>query len=391
MDYAFFSEEAHAFADMARAFTKKTVLPIFEADFSDGDLGQLPEILKKAFEVGLAASPDPDMPGFDHGIWGDLVNKSGFGISMMLLSIIAETCGGIAANLHFQGAAANVLLNAPKKPLTLPRVVALAVQEEFGFPGYGTLFSPGEDSPARIATTATAINEGYLLNGFKSFIYSMKEPEAFVIFARIEKKDQWGCFLIPSDISGLEIIPVGHRTGLRAVDLNHLKIRNISVSEAARIDAGGDALNLLIRALCLNWLGCSAIAAGIARGAVEAAGKYASERYQGGKIIADHPAIRGLLAEAETKTYGAGCLVAQAGVLDLDKSETLARCAMTKMLILELCAKAVTDSLQCFGGYGYMEDYGMEKRLRDITVLKSAAGSPPYLRGFIFHARRGVK
>jgi alkylation response protein AidB-like acyl-CoA dehydrogenase len=382
-------DELKAFCEAAHGFAKKTVLPMFEGDFSDGDLNKVPNILEKAFEIGLSTAPDENTSGFTHGVFGTALDEIGAELSLRLLSIIAEVCGGIAMNLHSQGVASNILTYAKVSSL-VPKKAALAVQEEFGLPGHGTLLSPEKDAPARILTTAVPKNNGYELNGVKSFVYGMDGVEAFVTFARIEDKgkNEWGCFLIPVPAKGLEIIPSGVRTGLRACTLNHIKFTNCFVQNEARIDKG-NALNLLKRALCLNWMGATAIASGIAKGAVDAAKKYASERYQGGTMIENHPAIQMLIADSESRASAACAIVSRIGQMDLDDKATLPQCAMAKLTGLELCAKAVTDSLQTFGGYGYMEDYGMEKRLRDVTVLKSAFGSPLYLKRFIFEARKG--
>jgi alkylation response protein AidB-like acyl-CoA dehydrogenase len=69
---------------------------------------------------------------------------------------------------------------------------------------------------------------------------------------------------------------------------------------------------------------------------------------------------------------------------DFSSFKKLKKSAAAKLVIMDLCSRAVTDCLQTFGGYGYMEDYGMEKRLRDVTVLKLASGSSAYLKQLIF-------
>ena len=142
------------------------------------------------------------------------------------------------------------------------------------------------------------------------------------------------------------------------------------------------------KALCINWLGISAIAAGIARGAVRAARDYASTRYQGGAMIEYLPAIQKLIALSEARMETAHAHLNQVASLSLESKGLLPRCAIAKLMVTDLSFHAVTDSLQVFGGYGYMEDYGMEKRLRDAAVLKSVSGSPNSLELFIFRQER---
>lgn len=150
----------------------------------------------------------------------------------------------------------------------------------------------------------------------------------------------------------------------------------------------GDAGSLVMRALSLSWAGMAAIALGIAKGAATAARQYASERYQGGSQIEDHPAVKLLLGGA-----GAAIGVAESAVFALNQGDsftirTMAKTAAAKLAATELCARAVTDCMQTLGGYGYMEDFRMEKRLRDVAVLKAAFGSPGYLKQLISDIER---
>ena len=377
------TEELRGFIDVTRTFAAKTVAAIFDGKHPDGDTGKLPAVLDKAFEIGLAASPDRTQPGYEYGIWGSALHQAGLELSAELLAVLAEVCGGIAMNLHVQGLASQVVMHSGRV-LPGPLIkVAPAIQEECGLPGYGTLHSPSRDAPARILTEARPAWDGCLVSGTKPFVYAMPGVEAYVLFCRVAGEENWGCFLIPESAAGLQVTPVEHRTGLRACRLAHLTLKDAFIPHADRLD-DGNALPLLTRAVSLHWLGIAAIATGIARGAVRAARKYAAERYQGGTLIENLPAVRMLIAGAEANLEVSRALVRQTAARGPDSPALLRACAIARLATLELCASSVTDALQVFGGYGYMEDYGMEKRLRDVTVLKSSAGTPNYLKQFIF-------
>ena len=279
---------------------------------------------------------------------------------------------GVASNLALQGSGA-----LPYNPVR----VGLCLQEGFLPPGIGAIISPHADDPARIMTTAVKNGNRYVLSGAKSFVYSMSAVDAYVVLAREER--EWACFLVPAGDSRVAVTDAGARTGLRACRVEHVAFNDVAVPPEARIDRGG-ARGLVVRALCLNWAGMAAIAVGIARGAVAAARKYAAERYQGGALIEDHPAVRTLMAGSLSAAAAAGTIAFSIDDRDFTSYDTLKKSAEAKLAVMDLCARAVTDCLQCFGGYGYMEDFGMEKRLRDIMVLKSASGSPLYLRRLIF-------
>jgi alkylation response protein AidB-like acyl-CoA dehydrogenase len=225
------------------------------------------------------------------------------------------------------------------------------------------------------------LRHGFVITGSKKFVYGMQGVDACVVLARVAER--WGCFIVPSGSEGLKKIDIGQRTGLRACDVNHIELAGVKVPESSRID-DGDALPMVMKALSLNWLGMSAIAVGAARRAVSEAKKYSSERYQGGAMIETHPAVKMLIASSEAKALAAESTVNSFADFGSDPVKCLRQAAMTKLSVLELTNKAVTDSLQVFGGYGYMDDFGMSKRLRDVITLKSASGSPAFLKQFIF-------
>ena len=375
------AEDAVHYQDLARQYAKKMINPMLEGEFSDGDLSRLPDILKTAFEIGIATTPDESLAGCQYGIWGGALGETGLAPSLLLLSMIAETCGGVAMCLHAQGVATNLILQAKNKLPFVPVRAAVCFQEGFCPPFSGTIMSPDKDVPAKIATIAEKKNDQYVINGSKSFVYSMDSMDACVVFARVT--NQWGCFLVDAKEKGIEKKDVGVRTGLRACCVDHLEFHDVKVPLTARMD-DGNARNLVMRTMSLNWAGMAAIAVGIAKGASAAARKYAGERYQGGTQLNEHPAVKMLIAGAEASTAAAEAALFHLQGDDLISLNHLKKTAAVKLSVMELCSRAVTDCLQAFGGYGYMEDYGMEKRLRDVTVLKSASGSSTYLKQFVF-------
>ena len=375
------AEDIAHYQDLARQYSKKSISPIFEGEYSDGNLSLLPEKLKTAFEIGIAATPDESLSGCQYGVWGQAIEEIGVIPSMLILSAIAETCGGVAMCLNAQGVASNLILQAKRKPAFIPVKVAVGLQEGFCPPFLGTITLPDKDVPAKSTTTAEQKGNNYIINGSKSFVYSMNGVDAYFVFACIGEK--WGCFSVNAKDKGIEKTDVGIRTGLRACCVEHIKFNNVQIPLEARLD-DSDGRALLIRAMSLNWMGMAAIAVGIAKGAAVAARKYAAERYQGGMQIEEHPAVKMLIAGGEASIASADATLYSLQSAAFTTLSGLRKSAAAKLAVIDLCSRAVTDCLQSFGGYGYMEDYGMEKRLRDMTVLKSASGSPTYLKQLIF-------
>jgi alkylation response protein AidB-like acyl-CoA dehydrogenase len=378
------SDDLNVLVEAARIYAERIGRLIFDGRHADGATEQIAFALEKAFELGLAASPDNDQPGYEFGIWGCAAHDAVLMPSTGMLSTVAEVCGGLAMNLHVQGLASRCITLSGVNLAEPIQRAACAFQEESGPPGFATLSDPLCDAPAHIETEAVSHSYGYTITGTKTFVYALPDPEAFVVLCRVA--GTWGCFLVSAEAQGLIRESVGERTGLRACSLNYLTFRETEA--LLRLD-DGNARSLLEHVMSLNWLGIAAIGAGIAEGAVQAARRYAAERYQGGTMIANLPAVRTLMAEAMTNIQAARAMVNHSALhFGADK---LSICAMTRLAVLSLSAAAVTDALQVFGGYGYMEDFGMEKRLRDVTVLKSMAGTPQYLKRFIFESKEARK
>jgi alkylation response protein AidB-like acyl-CoA dehydrogenase len=364
--------ELKAFRATAAAFAKRQVKPMLALVPPDGELESIPELLREAEEAGLLATPRPEAAGYDAGIWGLRSLTEGPAVSLMLLAEVAEVCGGVAMCLHAAGLGSLLVAGAVDPP-DPPRRAAAALMEGGFAPGWGVILDPAAAAPARIETTARAKDGGFELTGAKDFVAHAPGTEAFVVFGRIES--EWGLFLAGADAPGLERRDAGHRLGLRATSVSHL-VCNRAPAFRLRYDRPGAELTM--EHLARLWLGQTAIALGIARGAMAEAWKYAAERYQGGTEIVNHPAMGGLLAEAE-----AGVMTGEGLLLAADRGDTrerLQRAAAAKLAGLEAAERAVTGCLQVFGGYGYMEDYGMEKRYRDVHTLRCAGGGPRELK-----------
>ncbi len=375
-------EEIFHFEELARKYAQRSVLPIFEGEYPDGNLSLLTGLMDTAFHIGLAATPDISNEKNMFGVWGNATADIGIRSSLAILSSIAETCGGIAMCLHVQGVATNIFLKSRHTINPSLQNSGLALQEGMWPPLWKSLHHSADNSAGiLLQTTFETKSSSYLINGSKSFVYSINPADSYVVFARDEKG--WGCFIVPADTPGIFRRDAGARTGLRACQVEHVEFKNVEVPRQSRIDTRGNAIKLAKLAMFINWAGMSAIAVGIARGAVKAARKYASERYQGGTFIENHPIIKSLISSSDALAKSAEAILSSLTGYSVISDEALSRAAGVKLTVMDLCAKAVTDSLQVFGGYGYMEDFGMEKRLRDITVLKSASGSPVFLKQFI--------
>ncbi|MBW1781580.1 MAG: acyl-CoA/acyl-ACP dehydrogenase [Deltaproteobacteria bacterium] len=355
--------ELNAFVETARRFSKRDVPPLLQGEERDGDLGTIPGILQKAEAAGLMASSDPGSPGHEFGVWGRACLVHGPAFSLALLKEVAASCAGVAACLHFAGLGA---LEAP--PSETSPVTAVALFEEGWRLTWQALSNPPKEA-AQLRRTHGAV----ALTGAKSFVHAAPGCRSFAVFAAGESG--WHKVLVPRDTQGLTVSGTGLRTGLAALAPVHLIFDHVPV-EPSQILPSSDLRACVTRL----FLGLAAISVGNAAGALESVRSYAGQRYQGGYMIETHPAVLGLMGDVMTRVWACDAHLKMAAEKEGGPDEALRQAAGAKLRITAECCQAVTDSMQVMGGYGYMEDFGVEKRLRDALTLKTMCGRPDDLR-----------
>jgi len=375
-------DDIKSFQNLARQFAQKKLSTIFEGERSDGNLEQLPEIYKAAVDIGLVSTPAPSSMGYEYGIWGTVTRHGNRLSSLLMLAAISEVCGGVAMALHVQGVASNLIRLGTHQAVKGSQA-ALCLIDSLYPPPMQSLVQPNDDivSLQQLRATFNAKNQTYSLQGMARYVYSMERPELLAVFARFDH--EWVCFAVSVDNPKITLEEMGLRTGLRACRMYRIAFDGVEIPDTTRLDSGKGS-HLLQHALTLFWSGITAIAGGIAQGAVQAARQYASERYQGGSQIEKHSAIKGLIADAEVNREAINSMLYNCADASDDHLSDLKKAALTKLKSTELAMEAASACLQVFGGYGYMEDYGMEKRLRDAAMLKSTWGPPWYLKQLVF-------
>jgi len=332
----------------------------------DGNLEKLPGLLSHAYEIGLLANADPQSPGFEYGIWGRSCLTEGPMASTALLKEIAAACPGVAACFHFLGLGA----------LELEAGEAKKSSASVAFFESNWRVTPEVlNNPPHGALKAVQENERLILSGTKSLVPYPSGCEGFVVYAA--GKSGWERAFVPCDSQGLQILDAGLTVGLSALKLADLKFENAIVGANNLLPARSPSA--FLRRL---MLGLAAIAVGNARAAIEESAAYARERYQGGTKIINHPAMQVLLGDASSRVAGCGAALKTVCGQDSDGADALLRAVSLKLRASMDCWQAVTDCLQVLGGYGYMEDYRLEKRLRDAMHLKVMAMRPDDLRIF---------
>ncbi len=378
MDLELSIEEIFEYRSLCTKFARGSLQAYMQPEYADGNLEQLPKILDEAREIGLLSDSENG-----YGVWGYDLNKYPYA-SQWLLAILSEVCAGAAMCFHQNGLASNILRYLVPDNGDFPVRLILAIQEGNFLPQPRVLKSKELNKPV-FETLLVRENGHWLLKGAKHFVYSLPGNEAYLIFAQNDQ--ELAAVVLEAAASGLQREPLQQRLGLLACRVEHLTFNDVKIDDNA-VFLGHKVYTALLRALFLNWLGIAAVALGTAKGAIKAAKDYIKERYQGGTTIENHAAIQSLITSAEVNSFAAEAQINQRWRLDNITMEDVRQSAMMKLSLTKLCTQAVSDSLQCFGGYGYMEDYGMEKRYRDVNTLNAMGGTPLYLKRLIFELGR---
>ncbi len=367
------TEEQKAIEALASAFAKKTVQPMLSpAAGPDGDLSKVAAVLAEGARIGLLAEHGDGRPGAEMGIWGKVTLSIGPGLSVGLLKHISEACGGIGACFHAAGLGS---LAADLFGLTGNGRLACIISDFDDFHVMPCL-SSAETAFKRATIKGEWKGTSLVIEGSKKFQLQACQTASYVLIvpSRSGNTYTWVATIIPASDDRLKTSKVKGQMGMRAVEINTIEIDNISIDK--QYVASDDNNNYVQLMYAYNLVGMTAVLTGIARGAIASAFSYARERYQGGDLIIRHPAIRLLIAESEMQVIAIESMLdGIAGHTPNDTPQGLVPyAAALKWIGSRGCVQAITDCLQVFGGYGYMEDYGMEKRLRDGQTLKSMAG-----------------
>ncbi len=330
------------------------------------------EIVKKLGALGMMGAQTPEE------FSGVGLNTSTFA---RIIEEIAKTDGSLALTVasHNSLCTGHILVagNASQKQKFLP---ALAAAEKLGAWAL-TEPSSGSDSGA-MQTTAKETSDGWLLNGSKIFITQGSVAGTYVVNARTDapgvgksKTDGLSAFVFDRQTKGLSIGRKEDKLGLNSSDTAMIIFENMLLPKDALLGVRGQGFKDVMRVLDGGRVGIAAMAVGLGQAALDASAKYALERQQFGKPIADYQAISFKLAEMSTELEAARLLYLKAAALkDAGRNFTLCA-AQAKLFASEVGCKACDQAIQIFGGYGYTREFPVERFWRDNRLTRIGEGS----------------
>jgi len=232
--------------------------------------------------------------------------------------------------------------------------------------------------PAAMRTVATRSSTGWRLSGTKQWITCGDRAGCMVVWAVTEPRAGHKgitAFVVSGQAPGITVTRLEDKLGLRGSSTAQLSFDNVEIGDDAVLGAPGGGFALAMIALDGGRIGIASQAIGIARGALEAALRYAGERQTFGQPIIKHQAIGGMLADAATWLDAATLLTLRAAHLKETRQLFSQQAAMAKLFASEHAWKICDIALQVHGGYGYVRDFPVERALRDVRVTRIYEGT----------------
>lgn len=235
----------------------------------------------------------------------------------------------------------------------------------------------GTDAAA-IRSRARREGEGYVLDGAKQFITSARICGGLITFAVTDPeagKKGITAFYVPAGSPGLSVAAPERKMGQRASDTCALAFDGLHLPASHRIGAEGQGLAIALSSLEVGRIGIAAQSVGMAQAALEVAVAYARERRAFGKPIADHQAVAFRLADMDMQIEAARQLVLNAARRKDAGVACLREASIAKLFASQMAERVVSDAIQTLGGYGYLEDFPLERIYRDVRVCQIYEGT----------------
>ncbi len=369
-----FTEEQIMIRDMAREFAKNELAP--HAAEWDRNRGFPIEVLHKMGSLGLMGMTVPEEWG---GAGTDYVSYA------LALMEIAAGDGAVSTVMSVTNSPTlSCILNAGTETQKKEILIPLARGEIFAA---FCLTEPSAGSDAsNLKTKATKTDDGWVINGSKMFISNGKIAKVALIFAVTDPgagKKGITAFLVPTDLSGYSVANVENKLGQKASDTCSLNFDDLKVTDDMILGEVGEGYKLALSNLEPGRIGIAAQSVGMARAALDVAVGYANERVTFGKPIIKHQAVGFRLADMETELEAARLMVLNAASLRDQGIPCLKEAAMAKLFASEAAEKICSAAIQTLGGYGYLNDFPVERIYRDVRVCQIYEGTSDIQRMII--------
>ena len=346
--------------------------------------GEFPEDLRQLLAAqDILALPFPVEHG---GLGGELLSVC---LAIEQLSRACATTGLILAVQELGSLPLILAGSDEQRARWLPRLASGEWLVAFAL----TEAEAGSDAAA-IRTQAVRDGGDYLISGSKRFISQGSLADLITVFAVTDqdapRHRRLSCFAVEVPTGGFAVTRLEHKMGLRGSPTAELAFDSVRVPAGNLVGQEGDGWELALRTLDRSRPGIAAQAVGIAQGALDVASAYARERKQFGQRIGDFQMIAAMLADMDAATEAArqllykACTEIEAGSPDAGRWS-----AMCKLVAGDAAMRVTTDAVQVLGGYGYIDEYPVERMMRDAKITQLYEGTQQIQRLVIARALLG--
>lgn len=376
------TREQELIRQTVREFAEKEIAP--KARHVD-ETGEFPaETFARMAELGLMGLPFPEEYG---GAGADTIS------TCIAIEEVARVCGStaLAYAAHIGLGSAPIAMfgtEEQKRKYLVP-----AARGEY-LAAFG-LTEPHAGSDAG-ATRTTAVLEGdeWVINGQKMWITNAPIAGHIIVTAVTDRdrgKKGISAFIIPRGAPGLSFGKHEPKMGLRGSVSTAVMLENVRVPKENLLGERGQGFVQFLRVLDGGRIGIGAMAVGLAQGAYEAAVRYAREREAFGKPIGMHQSVANMIADMEVGLETARLYVYKAAWLKDQGRPYRREAAVAKLYASETAEKICRDAIQIFGGYGYSQEFPVERMYRDARLLTIGEGTSEILRGVISREVLGLR
>lgn len=360
------TEEHVMIRDMARDFARNEIAPHAQAWEKAGWIDDA--LVAKLGDLGLLGMIVPAEWG------GSYIDYVAYALAVEEISA-ADAATGTLMSVHSSvgcGPVLNYGTDAQKQQWLEKLATGQAI-------GCFCLTEPQAGSEAHNLRTRAELQDGeWVLNGAKQFVSNGKRAQLAIVFAVTDPelgKRGLSAFLVPTDNPGYSVDRMEHKMGIRASDTCAVTLSNCRIPAENLLGERGKGLSIALSNLEGGRIGIAAQALGIARAAFEAALAYARDRVQFDKPIIEHQSIANLLADMHTRINASRLLILHAARLRTAGKPCLSEASQAKLFASEMAEWVCSKAVQIHGGYGYLEDYPVEKYYRDARITQIYEGS----------------
>ena len=358
------TDEQQSMREMAHDFAEKEIRPVAWEYDRDGTWPQ--EIIEKAWELGLMNDHFP----VEYGGAG-----AGFLEGCLIEEELAWGCSGISTSLTCNGLATAPIALAASEELKkeyLGRLAEAPLLASF------CLTEPDAGSDVSgMKTTAVRKAHKWVINGSKCFITNGEYANWYTVYAKTDKEAGHrgiSAFVVPRD-AGVVVDKKEDKLGQRASNTATITFPEVEIPLDHLVGEENKGFKIAMMTLDRTRPGVAAMATGVARAAMEFAIDYSKERVQFGVPIAMHQAIQFIIADMATKVHLARLATWNSAVLlDEGRRNTL-ESAHAKRFAADTAMEVTTDTVQVYGGYGFIKDYPVEKLMRDAKIMQLYEGT----------------